>query len=144
MLAFGEVQTGLLQNSTAVPASRAAELVDLVLGEPVRRFERPMAYAVSPDRPEGVDCRLPTASGARVHAVGTLLTHAAVVGGHILQGSAYALKLWMQPEAVNIPFVGTFLRDGVIHPNDVMTGAATAMLDALSKVATALKPLRAK
>ena len=59
-----------------------------------------------------------------------------------LQGSAYALKLWMQPEAVNIPFVGSFLKDGVIHPNDVMTNAATAMLDALSKVATALKPLR--
>jgi hypothetical protein len=59
-----------------------------------------------------------------------------------LQGSAYALKLWMQPEAVNIPFVGTFLKDGVIHPNEVMVNAATAMLDALQKVAPALKTLR--
>jgi len=89
MLAFGEVQTGLLQNSTAVTGLRAADLVNLVVGEPVRRLERPIAYAVSPDRPDGVDCRLPTATGAHVRAVGTLITHAALIGGHVLQGSAY-------------------------------------------------------
>jgi len=59
MLAFGEVQTGLLQNSRAVTGLRAAEVVNLVNGEQVRRLERPIAYAVSPDRPDGVDCRLP-------------------------------------------------------------------------------------
>ena len=59
-----------------------------------------------------------------------------------LNGVAYALKIFMVPESVNIPFVGTFLHDGVIQPNDVMTGAATAMLDELGKVAAALKPLR--
>lgn len=89
MLAFGEVQTGLLQNSTAVTGLEAAEVVNLVSGETVRRLERPIAYALSPDKPEGVDCRLPTASGAIPRAVGTLTTHAVLVGGHVLQGSAY-------------------------------------------------------
>jgi NAD(P)H-dependent FMN reductase len=57
---------------------------------------------------------------------------------------AYPLKMFLIPESVNIPFVRTFLgEDGAIHPNDVMTGAATAMLDELTKVAEALKPLRA-
>jgi hypothetical protein len=55
---------------------------------------------------------------------------------------AYALKIWLQPESVNIPFVQQFLKDGVIVPNEVMTAAVTAQLDALAKVAPALKPLR--
>ena len=60
-----------------------------------------------------------------------------------LQGVAYALKLWMTPVAVNIPFVHSFLADGEIKPNEMMTSAAAAMLDELSKVATVLQPLRA-
>lgn len=61
-----------------------------------------------------------------------------------LHDVAYALKLFMVPEAVNIPFVRNFLGDdGQIHPNDVMTGAAATMLDELKKVAEVLKPLRA-
>lgn len=59
-----------------------------------------------------------------------------------LVGVAYALKLWMTPVAVNIPFVHTFLEDGVIKPNETMVGAAAGMLDELSKLTTALKPLR--
>jgi NAD(P)H-dependent FMN reductase len=60
-----------------------------------------------------------------------------------LSSVAYPLKMFMVPEAVNIPFVRNFLgEDGQIHPNETMTGAATAMLNELSKVATALKPLR--
>jgi hypothetical protein len=98
MLAFGEVQTGLLQNSRAVTGLRAAEVVDLVNGEQVRRLERPIAYAVSPDRPDGVDCRLPTGSGAHVRAIGTLVTHATLVGGHVLQGSAYG---YVEPGAAD-------------------------------------------
>jgi NAD(P)H-dependent FMN reductase len=54
----------------------------------------------------------------------------------------HALKLWLQPEQVNIPFVGTFLKDGVIEPIETMTSAVTTQLNALQKVATALKPLR--
>ena len=56
---------------------------------------------------------------------------------------AYALKMFLTPVAVNIPFVASFLgEDGEIHPNETMTGAAAAMLDELGKLATALKPLR--
>jgi NAD(P)H-dependent FMN reductase len=56
--------------------------------------------------------------------------------------AAYALKIWMIPESVNIPFVHSFLADGVLQPNQVMTDAVGVQLNALSKVAEALKPLR--
>jgi NAD(P)H-dependent FMN reductase len=60
-----------------------------------------------------------------------------------LNSVTYPLKIFLVPESVNIPFVGNFLGDdGEIKPNEVMTGAATAMLDELVKVGTALKPLR--
>ncbi|MGW4464614.1 SCO2521 family protein [Micromonospora sp. NBC_01796] len=89
MLTVGEVHTGLLQNSTALPLDRTAGLLDLLVGERVRRSERPIAYAVSPDQLSGVDCRLPTASGSRSRGVGTVVSHAAVTGGHVLQGSTH-------------------------------------------------------
>jgi len=59
-----------------------------------------------------------------------------------LQGTAYALRLFMIPESVNIPFVHSLIHDGRLVPNEIMTKAATAVLDELAKVATALKPLR--
>jgi hypothetical protein len=60
-----------------------------------------------------------------------------------LNGVTYPLKMFLVPEAVNIPFVTNFLgEDGQIHPNEVMTAAAATMLDELVKVATALQPLR--
>lgn len=59
-----------------------------------------------------------------------------------LQGASYSLKMFMIPEAVNIPFVHSFVADGEFKANDIMTTAATTMLDELGKVATALRPLR--
>jgi NAD(P)H-dependent FMN reductase len=56
--------------------------------------------------------------------------------------AAHALKIWLQPESVNIPFVQQFLSDGVIVPNETMAAAVTTQLNALVKVATAVKPLR--
>jgi NAD(P)H-dependent FMN reductase len=54
------------------------------------------------------------------------------------------LKMFAVPEAVAIPFVQQFLDDdGRIQPNEIMTGAATAMLDELLRVEAALRPLRA-
>src|SRR5579875_1040439 len=53
--------------------------------------------------------------------------------------------LGMHPviEAVNVPFVQQFLDDeGEIRPNEVMTTAATALLDALGRYESALRPLR--
>jgi hypothetical protein len=37
----------------------------------------------------GVDGMIPTGTGGRVRAVGTILTHAAIVGGRVLQTSSY-------------------------------------------------------
>lgn len=62
----------------------------LLVGERVRRSERPIMYAVSPDLLTGVDCRLATSSGARVRGIGTVVSRAAITGGHVLQGSTYA------------------------------------------------------
>ncbi|BCJ42330.1 hypothetical protein GCM10010168_90550 [Actinoplanes ianthinogenes] len=89
-LAFGEVRTALLQNSRPLSADRAAEILDLVAGERVRRIHRPIDRAISADRWEGVDCRLPSSRGAHTRGVGTLASHAIVTGGHVAQGSTHA------------------------------------------------------
>jgi NAD(P)H-dependent FMN reductase len=53
------------------------------------------------------------------------------------------LRMFAIAEAVSIPFVAQFLNDErVIEPNEVMTGAATAMLNELLRVQDALAPLR--
>jgi hypothetical protein len=89
MLTLGEVHTGLLQNSTPLSLEHTAELLDLLVGQRVRRSERPIAYVVSPDELTGVDCRLPTATGSRIRTVGTVVSRAAVTGGHVVQGSTW-------------------------------------------------------
>jgi len=88
-VAIGEIRTGLLRHSAALPKSAVAELIDLVPGEPVRQSERPIAHALSADVANGVDCQICTSAGGRIRAVGTVLTHAAVVGGRVLQTSTY-------------------------------------------------------
>ena len=53
------------------------------------------------------------------------------------------LKMVPLFEAVNIPFVQQFLDEARrLHPNEVMTEAATAMLDELARLAVTLRPLR--
>jgi NAD(P)H-dependent FMN reductase len=55
-----------------------------------------------------------------------------------------ALKIVPVTDSVNIPFVGEKLdEDRRLKPNEVMEGAATAMLDELARWAQALRPLRA-
>ncbi|HEY8452574.1 MAG TPA: SCO2521 family protein [Natronosporangium sp.] len=88
MLILGEVHTGLLQHSTSLSPPLCRHILELVHGEPARQFERPIAYTVSPDLLAGVDCLLPTDSGAKVRGVGTVIHRAALTGGHVLQGSA--------------------------------------------------------
>lgn len=89
MLTMGEVHTGLLQNSTSLSLDHTTQLLDMMVGQRVRRSERPIAYAVSPDQLTGVDCRLPTGSGRVSRGVGTVVSHVAVTGGHVLQGSSF-------------------------------------------------------
>ncbi|WP_430786457.1 SCO2521 family protein [Actinoplanes sp. G11-F43] len=87
MLVIGEVHTGLLRGHHQATAS----LVDLVAGEPVRSFDRPRAHVRSPDRPVGVDCPLGAPTPARrVRGIGTVLQRAAITGGHVVQGTAWA------------------------------------------------------
>jgi hypothetical protein len=88
MLILGEVHTGLLQHSTSLSPPLCRHVLDLVHGEPVRQFERPIAHAVSPDLLAGVDCQLPTGSGAKVRGIGTVIHRAMLTGGHVLQSSA--------------------------------------------------------
>ncbi|MGH4008996.1 MAG: SCO2521 family protein [Pseudonocardiaceae bacterium] len=90
MLTLGEVHTGLLRNRASVTQHLATQVLSLLLGERVRRYERPIVHAVSPDLLTGVDCRLATSSGARVRGIGTAVSRAAITGGHVLQGSTYA------------------------------------------------------
>ncbi len=53
------------------------------------------------------------------------------------------LKVTPLFEAVNIPFVQQFLdQNKKLQPNEVMTEAATAMLDELARVEAVLQPLR--
>jgi NAD(P)H-dependent FMN reductase len=55
-----------------------------------------------------------------------------------------ALKMVPVTDSVNIPFVAQFVgEDGVLQPNDIMEGAAKAMLDELVRWESAVKPLRA-
>jgi hypothetical protein len=87
VLVFGEIHTGLLQNSVALRPSACTEVLAVLRDEQVRRFERPIAHAVSPDALVGVDCALATAGG-RARGVGTVACRTSITGGHLLQGSA--------------------------------------------------------
>ncbi|MDG4772711.1 SCO2521 family protein [Solwaraspora sp. WMMD792] len=90
MFTFGEVHTGLLQNSTPLTTDRAAEVLSPLCGAQLQRFERPMQRIITADRPIGVDCRLPAASGGNPHVVGTVLWHAGITGGHLAQSNVFA------------------------------------------------------
>jgi NAD(P)H-dependent FMN reductase len=53
------------------------------------------------------------------------------------------LKMTPVFEAVSIPFVATFIdAHGRLSPNELMDSSATAMLDELIRMTTALRPLR--
>lgn len=88
-VAVGEIRTGLLRHGPSLTGDATARLLDLLPGEPVLQSQRPISHALSPDVVNGVDCNVLTSKGARVRAVGTLLTHAAITGGRILQTSTF-------------------------------------------------------
>ena len=54
-----------------------------------------------------------------------------------------SLKIMPLPEAVAIPFMSTFIKDGRFHGDDSQAKAAVTMLDELHKWAVALAPMRA-
>jgi hypothetical protein len=90
MLILGEIHTGLLQHSTALTPADSVTALELVIGERIRRSERPIAWAASAEILTGVDCRLTTLSGARTRAVGTVRSRGTITGGSVVQGSTFA------------------------------------------------------
>ncbi|MFI7497773.1 SCO2521 family protein [Streptomyces sp. NPDC049687] len=89
VLVCGEVRTSLLLTRDAVDERTAVQLLRLRADERVRVSRHPNRYAVSPDVLTGVDCRLPTATGARSRAVGTVTARAVLTEGRVLQSTAY-------------------------------------------------------
>ncbi|WP_329139431.1 SCO2521 family protein [Streptomyces sp. NBC_01476] len=132
VLVCGEVRTSLLQNSQALPARTAADLLRLRAGERVRLSERPNPYALSPDVLTGVDCLLPTASGAKVRAVGTVAGRAALTEGRLLQTNAFFEATAAGPDQRR-PWGHYLARPGVVEPfgrlqaQDVARGCLTGV-----------------
>ena len=126
VLTFGEIHTGLLQNSTALPSDRVSALLDLVVGERVSRSERPMTYASSPDRLAGVDCSLPSASQRDTRAIGTVISHLTVTGGHVVQGSAQTTILAVHRHGLRLPWSHYLARPGKLEPIGKLSPADVA------------------
>jgi hypothetical protein len=89
LLLFGEVHTGVLQNSRPITPETATELLALIADHPVRRWERPIRHAASGPVLTGVDGALPAVGAAR-RAIGTLTGELRITGGRLLQSSASA------------------------------------------------------
>ena len=89
-LTIGEVHTGLLLTSTAVPVDTAVELLAIVPGGSVRTRQRPIRYAWSPEVLTGVDCSAPLAERREVRVVGTPATRLSLTDGRIIQAGTHA------------------------------------------------------
>ncbi|WP_030441976.1 SCO2521 family protein [Actinoplanes subtropicus] len=115
MLIAGEVQTGVLRGGGPVTGDVAARLVDLVTGEAVLVSERPRSYVRAPDKPVGVDCPI-GASGPnrRPRGIGTAWQRAAILDGHVVQGSAYA-TIRRAEQSARQPWSYYMTRPGVIE-----------------------------
>lgn len=128
MLTLGEVHTGVIQHSGAVTGELADELLALVGGIAVRRGERPIAYAVSPDVLTGVDCPLP-GRGGRTRVVGTVASRVMITAGRVLQGSAF-VRVEPATSGRRLPWVHYLARPGVaeaigrLAPDQVSVDAA--------------------
>ncbi|MFF4499740.1 SCO2521 family protein [Streptomyces sp. NPDC001401] len=125
VLACGEVRTCLLPSFQALDGRAAAQLLRLRADEHVRVSERPNMYALSPETLTGVDCRLPTSNGAKVRAVGTVATRAALTEGRLLQSTAYFSAPAAGPDTRR-PWGHYLVRPGVVEPFGKLPEQATA------------------
>jgi len=89
-LTIGEVHTGLLLTSAAVPVDTAVELLAVVPGGLVRTRQRPIRFAWSPEVLTGVDCAAPLAERREVRIVGTPATQVSLTDGRIIQAGTHA------------------------------------------------------
>ncbi|MCF4138239.1 SCO2521 family protein [Streptomyces sp. Tue 6430] len=125
VLACGEVRTCLLPTRDAVDEQVAEQLLRLRADERVRLSRRPNRHAVSPDVLTGVDCRLPTAGGARIRAVGTVTARAALVEGRVLQATAHFCVPARGPDRRQ-PWGYYLVRPGVLVPVGRISAPAVA------------------
>jgi hypothetical protein len=114
LVTMGEVHTGLLHHSAAISQAMATRLLDVVLGERVRRSDRPISSVFSPPQLTGVDCQLPASSGARVRGVGTAVSRVTITGGHVVQGSAY-VQVTRGQASRRLPWSHYLSRPGVVE-----------------------------
>jgi hypothetical protein len=89
-LTIGEVHTGLLLTSAAVPADTAADLLAIMPGRSVRTRQRPIRYAQSPEVLTGVDCAAPLAGRREVRLIGTPATQLSLTDGRVIQAGTHA------------------------------------------------------
>ncbi|MFK4145968.1 SCO2521 family protein [Streptomyces sp. NPDC004065] len=120
----GEVRTCLLPTRDAVDERTAERLLRLRADERVRVSRRPNRCAVSPDVLTGVDCRLPTATGAKVRAVGTVTAGAVLVEGRVLQATAHFHAPGTGPD--RRPWGWYLVRPGVLVPVGRLPAPAVA------------------
>lgn len=147
VVACGEVRTTLLVTSRTLAHEETPQVLRLGSGDRVRQYRRPRPRAVSPDVLTGVDCQLPTVTGARVRVVGTLSAHAVLTEGRVLQASArlaapatgpHERQPWgryLATPGVALPFgrldaedVATGWLTGRPRPGDLALGAAAGRL----------------
>jgi hypothetical protein len=113
-LTIGEVHTGLLLTSTAVPAETAAALLAILPGGSVRTRQRPVRYAWSPEVLTGVDCLAPVAGRREVRIVGTPATQVSLTDGHIVQARTHA-TLRYEPAGRRRPWAHYLAQPGVLE-----------------------------
>jgi hypothetical protein len=90
MLIIGEVHTGLVQHGPPLSQSQSANILRLLDGDVVKLYQRPIAFAMSPERLTGVDCLMPSNTYRQIRGAGTVRHRAMVTGGRVLQGSSFA------------------------------------------------------
>jgi hypothetical protein len=136
-LTIGEVHTGLLLTSAAVPADTAAELLSVLPGGSVRSRQRPVRYAWSPDRLTGVDCLAPAADCREVRLVGTPTTRVSLTDGHIVQVGTHA-ALRLEPTGRRRPWAHYLARPGVLEVLGTVSdeNLATGFLDGRATTST--------
>ncbi|MBD0837570.1 MULTISPECIES: SCO2521 family protein [unclassified Streptomyces] len=125
VLACGEVRTCLLPSFHALDGRAAAGLLRLRADDHVRVSERPNLYVRSPHVLTGVDCRLPTANGARVRAVGTVAARAVLTEGRVLQSTAWFGAPATGPD-LRRPWGHYLVRPGLVEPFGKLPEQATA------------------
>ncbi|GAA3772596.1 SCO2521 family protein [Streptomyces chiangmaiensis] len=125
VLVCGETRTCLLPSFQALDGRAAAQLLRLRADEQVSVSERPNLYALSPEALTGVDCRLPTANGAKVRAVGTVASRAALTEGRVLQATAYFSVPAAGPDTRR-PWGHYLVRPGLVEPFGKLPAQATA------------------